>query len=196
MNYLKNFWTFLKKDTWQSWLVSLLLLVIIIRFIFFPTLSLITGSSLPLVVVESCSMYHSSSFDNWWNQNEALYEQYDISKEDFSSFPSKKGLNKGDIIFVWGRSEIKKGDILIFEARQQHPIIHRTVTLDPISTKGDNNAQQHSFEENINERAVIGKASFKVPYLGWIKLSLFEFSKWASSRLNGHPPDSTLGLCK
>ena len=52
-NPLLKFWKFLKADTWQSWLISMILLVIIIKFIFFPLLSLITGSSLPLVVVDS-----------------------------------------------------------------------------------------------------------------------------------------------
>ena len=74
INQIGKFWAFLKKDTWQSWLVSLILIIIIIKFIFFPGLSFLTSSPLPLVVVESCSMYHESSFDSWWNSNAAYYE--------------------------------------------------------------------------------------------------------------------------
>src|SRR3989344_9049043 len=113
-NTIKKFWNFLKEDTWPSWIVSLLLLVVLIRFVLFPTLSLITGSSLPLVVVESCSMYHGASFNDWWFKNSALYQEYNIEKEDFKSFPLKSGLTKGDIILVWGRSKYKVGDIIIF----------------------------------------------------------------------------------
>ena len=55
---LKKFWAFLQEDSWQSWVVSLILIIIIIKFVFFPLLSFVTGTTLPLVVVESCSMYH------------------------------------------------------------------------------------------------------------------------------------------
>src|SRR3989338_1152189 len=115
-NPIKRFWHFLSEDTWQAWIVSLVIIIICIKFIFFPLLSLITGSALPLVVVESCSMYHESSFYSWWQSNEAWYDSKDIEKADFESYPFKNGLNKGDIIFVWGHSSYKKGDIIIFNA--------------------------------------------------------------------------------
>jgi len=198
MNYLKEFWGFLKKDTWLSWIVSLVLIIIIIRFIFFPTLSLVTGSSLPLVVVESCSMYHSSSFDNWWAQNDELYKSLGVTESEFRSFNMKSGLNKGDIIFVWGHSEYKKGDIIIFETHPKyqlsHPVIHRIINTDPISTKGDNgrtNSHSAEFERNIPEETIIGKSVFKVPFLGWIKLGLFEMAKRAQN-----PEDPSVGFCK
>ena len=114
---LQKFWHFLKQDTWLSWFVSLVLIIVFIKFIFFPVLSLITGASLPLVVVESCSMYHESSFDPWWESNAKWYQSQGISKSDFESFPFKNGLNKGDIIFVWCRSSPDLGDIIIFNAR-------------------------------------------------------------------------------
>ena len=174
---LKKFWEFLKKDTWTSWFVSLILIIIIIKFIFFPTLSFVTSSPLPLVVVESCSMYHEASFDSWWEKNSAFYEKQRINKADFFSFPFKNGLNKGDIILVWGHSKYKKGDIIIFEAGAVNPIIHRAVTTDPISTKGDNgltNPKQSSLEKNIAQKKILGKSLIRVPAIGWIKLIFFE----------------------
>ncbi|MEK7083592.1 MAG: hypothetical protein AAB972_05450, partial [Patescibacteria group bacterium] len=89
---LQKFWSFLKEDSWPSLLVSIIIIVIIIKFIFFPLLALITGSSLPLVVIESCSMYHNSQFENWWDQNSPLYEDKNITKQQFSKFPFKNGL--------------------------------------------------------------------------------------------------------
>ena len=86
---LKKFWRFLKKDTWQSWLVSLILAFIFIKFLFFPFLSWILATPLPLVVVESCSMYHESSFDSWWASNGGWYESRAISKEEFQEFNFK-----------------------------------------------------------------------------------------------------------
>ena len=191
---LRKFWNFLKKDTWQSWVVSLILLVLIIRFVIFPTLSFLTGSSLPLVVVESCSMYHDSNFDDWWSKNSEWYESKSITKEQFASFSLKNGFNKGDIIFVWGRSEIKLGNVIIFEPNvesiAQYPIIHRVVTLSPISTKGDNGRtnpgqlvkgtnSKHLDETNISQEQIIGRAVFRIPALGWVKLIIFQPFKQA-----------------
>jgi len=193
MNYMKRFWEFLKEDTWKSWIVSLILLVVLIRFILFPSLSLITASPLPLVVVESCSMYHESDFDEWWSKNSEWYKQKGISKGEFESFSIKNGLNKGDIIFVWGRSEYKEGDIIIFTAESKfnlrHPIIHRIVGVDPISTKGDNgrtNPTSAEFERDIPDSVVMGKAAVRIPALGWIKLVFFEPLR----------PEGQRGLCR
>ncbi len=195
---INRFWSFLKEDNWQSWLVSIILVVIIIKFIFFPILSLVTGSPLPLVVVESCSMYHDSSFNDWWSKNSALYEKENITKEKFSSFSLKNGFNKGDIVFIWGYSKYKRGDIITFntnkEATARYPIIHRIISINPIGTKGDNNQIQFSLnlpsdvnpqridESSISEDRILGKALFKIPLLGWIKLIFFEPLRNSNSR--------------
>ena len=193
---LKRFWKFLNEDTWQSWLVSLVLLIVIIKFVFFPLLSFVTGSPLPLVVVESCSMYHQGNFDDWWFRYSAQYENFDIEKKQFESFPLKNGFTKGDIIFVWGRSAPKLGDVIIFTpnpgSTAVHPIIHRVVTTSPLGTKGDNgrtnprqldgNNEQNLNEKNISQNQVVGKAAFKIPLLGWIKLVFFEFTRESEQR--------------
>src|SRR3989344_2183629 len=105
MNPIKQIILFLKEDSWQSWMLSLLLVIIVIKLILFPLASLITGSPLPLVVIESCSMYHSSYFESWWNENKNWYESHNISKQDFEDFPFNNGLNKGDVILLLGRAE-------------------------------------------------------------------------------------------
>lgn len=173
-NRLKQFWEFLKKDTWQSWIVSLVLIIIFIKFIFFPTLSFLSESPLPLVVVESCSMYHESDFESWWDQNSEWYKSRGIEKEDFESFQFKNGLNKGDIIFVTGRGDYDTGDIIIFEAPTKYPIIHRLVSEDPFATKGDHNTDQLSIEQNIPEDRILGKAVIRIPLVGWLKLIFYE----------------------
>ena len=185
----KKFWAFLKEDTWQSWLVSLILAFAIIKFVFFPVLSLILGTPLPLVVVESCSMYHSTDFDDWWERNSLWYEDRNITKKDFEIFPFKNGLNKGDIILVIGRGESQIGDIIIFDSNFRFPLIHRVVELDPgIGTKGDNgetNPDQISGERDIPEEAILGKSLVRIPALGWVKLIFFE----------GARPPNQRGLC-
>ncbi|MBX4196267.1 S26 family signal peptidase [Candidatus Pacearchaeota archaeon] len=175
MNGFKKFWNFLKQDTWSSWIVSFALIIVFIKFIFFPVLSFATGTSLPLVVVESCSMYHESGFEDWWSRNAAWYESKGIDKTAFESFTLKNGLNKGDIVFVWGRTSYKQGDIIIFNAGTQYPLIHRIVSESPLGTKGDHNGGQiQGLEENIPSENIIGKAVGKIPLLGWIKLIFFE----------------------
>jgi len=60
---LRGIWNFLWNDnSLLSWIISLVIAFIIIKFIFFPILSLIFGSLMPLVVVESGSMHHSGNF--------------------------------------------------------------------------------------------------------------------------------------
>jgi len=185
MNKLSRFWNFLKEDTWQSWIVSLVLVVIIIKFIIFPTLSFVTSSPLPLVVVESCSMYHTSGFESWWNSNNAKYEEFNTTKEDFGDYTFKNGINKGDIILVVGKEKYQKGDVIIFLANTQNPIIHRLVSEDPYETMGDNNPSQLEIEQSIPSDRILGKAVARIPLIGWVKLIFFEFSK----------PESSRGLC-
>ncbi len=84
---IKEIWNFLQKDTWTSWFASLALMALFIWLIFFPSLSFITASPLPLVVIESCSMYHETNFDAWWDKNSAWYESQDITKSEFEKFP-------------------------------------------------------------------------------------------------------------
>ncbi len=183
---LKRFWVFLKKDTWQSWLVSLVLAFVFIKFVFFPFLSWVFATSLPLVVVESCSMYHQDNFDSWWSRNSAWYESHAIDREDFENFKLKNGLNKGDIVLVSGRGEYRKGDILIFNSQYRYPLIHRLVRVEPYDTKGDNNFAQLPGETDIESEQFVGKAVGRVPGLGWIKLIFFEGSK----------PKEQRGFCK
>jgi len=183
---LKDFYNFLKEDSWQSWIVGISLVVVFVKAIFFPLLSLITGTALPLVVIESCSMYHDSSFENWWSENYAWYESHGINKEVFENFSFKNGLNKGDIILVWGKDKLSLGDIIIFKSQTNYPIIHRIVNTSPLDTKGDNNSGQLSLEKNIKNENIMGKAIFRIPYLGWVKLIFFDITK----------PQSERGPCK
>ena len=185
-NKIKKFWEFLKADTWESWIVSVLLVFILIKLILFPLLTLATGSPLPLVVVESCSMYHESSFDDWWTKNEAWYQSKNISIDNFNSFELKNGLNKGDIVLVVSKAKYELGDIIIFKAQTTHPLIHRLISLNPLGTKGDHNSDQISIEKSISENNVIGKAAVKIPLLGWLKLIFFDLQK----------PENQRGFCK
>jgi len=192
----KKLWFILwKDDSLKGWVLSIIFLFIFIKFIFFPILSLVTGTPLPLAIVESCSMYHKgnilSDYDSWWQGHETKYLKYDIEKDEFKDFKFGKGFNKGDILFIIKASpeKLKIGDVIIFNSGQKNPIIHRIIKIENqdkeyiFSTIGDNNNGQLSFEKNITKEQLIGKAIFKIaPYIGWGKLIFFETSKPASER--------------
>ena len=164
-------------------------------YLFFPILELTTGTELPLVIVESCSMYHQgnilSNSNKWWDNHENKYQEFDLTKTNFQDFILKKGFNKGDILFIIKAKpeKLNIGDIIIFNANYRNPIIHRIINIEEtnegriFSTMGDNNNGQLSIERQISEDQLIGKASIKlVPYAGWIKLIFFEKTKSSSER--------------
>ena len=197
---LKEIWTKLwyllwKDDSFKGWIFSIVFLFIFIKFIFFPGLSLVTGTSLPLAIVESCSMYHKgglfSNFDSWWQRHENKYAELAINEPDFQDFPLKNGFNKGDILFIIGANQEKLeiGDIVIFNANQINPVIHRIVEIKEVdgervfSTIGDNNNGQALFEKEITEEMLIGKAVARIaPYFGWVKLVFYDWKKPAEER--------------
>jgi signal peptidase I len=197
---LDRFWFLLwKDDSWKGWILSIVVLFIFIKWIFFPLLSLATGTILPLAIVESCSMYHDNSithdYETWWDYKQTSYNKFEITKEDFSSFIFKNGFNKGDVLFIINadQDKLKVGDIIIFQAPTTNPVIHRIIKIQEkdgkkiFSTMGDNNNGQIAFEKEITEDQLIGKAVLKVaPYAGWLKLIFYESSKPAYEK----------GLCK
>lgn len=194
--FWKKFWYLLWKDnSLKGWIFSIVFLFVFIKFIFFPTLSLLTGTSLPLAIVDSCSMYHKgnlfSDFDSWWTTHEWKYTPYNITNETFDEFRLEEGFNKGDILFMMRATpeKLKVGDVIIFEAGQKNPIIHRIMKIEKredeyfFSTMGDNNNGQLSVEEEISQDKLIGKAIFRLaPYVGWGKLVFYENSRPASER--------------
>lgn len=192
----EKFWfTVWKDDSLKGWLISVIFIFVTIKFIFFPVLSLVTGTILPLAIVESCSMYHdtsaNSNFDIWWEKHDSKYSGYIINNLDFQEFSLKDGFNKGDILFIIGTKteKLKVGDIIIFNANQNNPVIHRIIEINKkdgeriFSTIGDNNNGQLNFEKSIKGDQIVGKAVLKiVPYLGWGKLIFFESMRVPSER--------------
>jgi hypothetical protein len=192
----KKIWFILWQDnSLKGWIISVLFIIIIIKFVFFPVVSFAAGTELPLAIVESCSMYHQgdmfSDFDKWWKEHEDKYQEFDITKEEFKNFKLDNGFNKGDILFIVGPKPktLEIGDIIIFNAEKTNPIIHRIVEIKEtsegkiFSTIGDNNNGQLTFEKEITEEQLVGKTKFKVaPFLGWVKLILYEPSRESSEK--------------
>jgi signal peptidase I len=178
-NFAKEFWDFLwhSNSIW-SWIADLVFLYVLVKLIFFPAMGLIAGTSLPSVIVESESMHHGGNFDVWWQHFSGWYLQNNITEQEVWRWPFLNGIEKGDIIIVSGRSKINLGDVIVFDAGQSLPIIHRVIKIgDSISTKGDNNAGQLAVEKEISKEKIIGKAIFRIPKAGWAKLFFVEVGK-------------------
>ena len=197
MGLLNKIWYFIwKDDSLLSWAVNVVLAIVIIKFLVYPGLGLLFGTSFPIVAVVSCSMEHgvtncgdnsrapdvcgaknvnASNFDEYWEACGIWYENINITKEEFNTFNFKNGFNKGDIMVLFGAdiNDINIGDVIVFYTNYYNaPIIHRVISVDNanLMTKGDHNSDQNAFEKDIKKDKVLGKAVFRIPYLGWIKV--------------------------
>ncbi len=199
----KHFWNWLwNSDSILSYVVLLAIVFVFVKFIFLPILGFIMGTSLPLAIVESSSMDHSyinigngnyeicgkvlEEKENlniekyWWTCGDWYQENANITFEEFSKFNFKNGFNKGDLMIIIGKSpeKLKIGDVVIFASQgRAHPVIHRIVSLNPISTKGDHNSAQLPEEKSISDNQIVGVAVARIPYIGWIKLFFVELFK-------------------
>ena len=172
-NFLKDLWWFIwEDDSIWSWLINLVLAFVLVKFIIYPGLGLLLGTSFPVVAVVSGSMEHDGNFDTFWAQQENLYTTYGITKEQFQSFKFKNGFNKGDLMVLYSAKDVKVGDTIVFSGDASEPLIHRVVKIDSgmYNTKGDHNLGSRSDEVNINQEKVYGKAILRLPYLGWFKI--------------------------
>ena len=179
-------WHFLwYEDSLLSWIVNLILAFVLVKFLLYPGIGLLLGTSYPIVAVVSGSMEHNGqSFDTWWEGTSAWYTEKEIGKEQFSAFSFRNGFNKGDIMVLKGiePKAIKIGDVVVYESsRHVNPIIHRVVSITQqdgiysFATKGDNNPTTD--REPVTEAQIkrTGKAVLRLPYLGWIKIGFVEF---------------------
>lgn len=153
---IKKFWHFIwNDDSLLSWILSIVVAFVLIRFIFYPVLGLILATSHPVVAIVSGSMEHKIaqnefgqysicgtqvnekyrlSPDSYWELCGEWYEQRNISFDDFKDFPFKRGMNKADIIVLRnpGAKKIEVGDVIVFiqpENPVVEPIIHRVVAI-------------------------------------------------------------------
>jgi len=187
--YWKKTWWFIWEDTsvW-SWIVNILLAFILIKFIVYPGLGLVLGTSYPVVAVVSSSMEHSSEFNEWWALQGDYYKDFGINQNEFKTYIFKNGFNKGDIIVLKGvkPENVKLGDVLVFSANRRDPIIHRVIKswkegdVYYFQTKGDNNQKSiDDMEIKIHEDKIIGKSVFRIPFLGYVKIGFVSLLKLA-----------------
>lgn len=119
--------------------------------------------------------------DSYWERCGRWYEDNNISQEAFATFDFKNGFDKGDVIVLRGvePAELEVGDVLVFDSGRAYPIIHRIVDKQEapsgyiFTTKGDHNTVAD--EGIVQESQIIGRASMRIPYLGWVKIVVVNF---------------------
>lgn len=202
---LKKIWNFLwNEDSLSSWIVNIVLAFLIIKFLVYPVLGSMLGTGFPIVAVVSGSMEHQLeplegkyeicgsifneserlNFDRFWNLCGPWYQNRNITKKQFEKFKLSNGFNKGDIIVLQNKKDINVGDTIVFWSNYKNPIIHRVVEIkeNKYNTKGDHNYREDGF---VHDDKVLGKALFKIPLLGWIKIWFVNIFKIPLSLFKG-----------
>lgn len=143
---------------------------IILAFLFHMILGLIFSTSLPVVAVVSSSMQHDNpevTHYGWLEKNLGYNRSY------IDSWPISNGFSIGDMPIVKGSDSYQVGDVIVYDAGQPAPLIHRIIKINPdgtYQTKGDNNPGQLPYELSVKKEQIKGKVIFVVPYLGWFKV--------------------------
>jgi len=193
---LRKVWWFIwEDDSLLSWVINVAIAFVLIKYLVYPGLGFVLGTSFPVVAVVSGSMEHDGNFDEWWNSpavcrsactQKDWYNERGITREEFTNFIFKNGFNKGDIIILFGAEpqDIHIGDVIVFNAGEAYPIIHRVVSIEKkgdsyvFETKGDHNMLKGQADMNIQQEQILGRAVVRIPYLGWIKIGAFEAVDW------------------
>lgn len=199
-----------KGDDFISHLLFFIVLFVGFKFLLIPLIGFILNTSYPMTAIVSESMEQDldsrvcgkvpSKNATYWQTCGAYYKKnFNITQDEFNSFPYRNGMNRGDVIIVYGKSpsSINEGDIILFKGQDKiqlpngevesrfylnyGPIIHRVVDIKRqnetlyYTTKGDNNMQTVKYEKNIPQEDVIGVAVFRIPYLGIINYFAYEY---------------------
>ncbi|MBI2508215.1 signal peptidase I [Candidatus Woesearchaeota archaeon] len=159
MSWKKLWWFIWKDDSFASLLVNILIAIVLIKFVVYPILGLILGTSFPVVAVVSCSMQHDATNcwadcylkgqgnlnycmnreenlcgknaeKNYWGACGEWYENKGITKDEFEEFPQKNGFNIGDIFVLKKADSVEIGDVIVYNNKVNNaPIIHRVVDI-------------------------------------------------------------------
>ncbi len=122
------------------------------------------------------SVVYTSSMEHT-HFNCSTYIKFNITCKMFEKFPFKNGINVGDVVIVLPASykDVKVGDVVLYINPNGYPVLHRVVIKknNTICVKGDNNRGFLPWECPLyNPKAIVGKAVFRIPYIGYPKIFL------------------------
>ena len=161
-NKIKKFWRWTWDDkSFSSYISAIILSIIIIQFLIFPTLGFFLKNDFPIVTIVSGSMEHkivggkicdkknlgedrNLDFNLWWDYCGEYYEEnFNLTKEKFLEFPNKNGLDIGEVLIIYKKKneDINVGDNLVFISKDEYffenfgPVIHRVILKEKIDGK-------------------------------------------------------------
>lgn len=143
---------------------------IFLAFLVHLFLGIIFSTSSPVVAVVSSSMEHDQAEITHYSW---LEKNFGYNRTYIDSWPFSDGFSMGDIPIVRNSNDYKMGDIIVYDAGQTAPIIHRIIKINPdgtYQTKGDNNLNQNSYEFSVKGGQIRGKVIFIIPKLGYFKI--------------------------
>jgi|GEM_PF-288824 hypothetical protein len=146
----------------------------LLAYLVYNLIGFALSTNLPIVVVVSSSMQHDNPEKTFygWLENNLGYNRTFIDSWSFNN-----GFSVGDMPIIMGSKNYNIGDVIVYDANQPAPIIHRIIKINPdgtYQTKGDNNLGQLEFEKNISKEQIKGKVIFIIPKLGYIKIGLMK----------------------
>src|SRR3989344_3419251 len=140
---LSRIWHFIwDEDSIWSWLINIVIAFAVIKWLLYPALGLLLGTSVPIVAVVSGSMEHTGNLDSYWTNliccDEKCifkgvpgnyYEDINITQDKFRTFDFANGFNKGDIMILTGAKTVAQGEVLVYMTNRPDPIIHRVINI-------------------------------------------------------------------
>jgi len=166
---LRSFWKFYWKDnSFLSYVFFIVFTYLAFKFVLYPGFLLVTGLS-DVLAIMTPSMEHSG------NESAYFYGYYEELGYSPDSFDFSNGLNIGDVIFVKKAENYSVGEVIVFKSPYyENKLVHRVAQIEPLRTKGDNNAVSFIFDTVITE--VYGKVVFKIPFLGLPRYLLYKIT--------------------
>jgi len=169
MDFLKKLWKFYwNDDSLISYAFFLVVTYLLFKFVLFPGFLLVTGLS-DIVAIMTPSMEHVGFEDYYFYD---YFQTLNYTAGEINAFPYSNGLYVGDVVFVENTTDYEVGDIIVFYS-PYYPdkLIHRVISVNPLTTKGDNNPQSYAFDTHIS--TVIGKVVFKLPWIGYPRYLMY-----------------------
>jgi len=143
---------------------------VVLAFLVHGLLAIVLSTNLPVVAVVSSSMQHDNAEINHY---EWLEKNLGYNKSYVNSWPFPDGFSIGDMPIVRGSDSYKVGEIIVYDANQAAPIIHRIIKINQdgtYQTKGDNNPNQNKYEFSVKKEQIRGKVIFIIPKIGYLKV--------------------------
>ena len=166
---MKNIGSFLfEKDSVIVWILLIICFIGFGLFLGYATVLFlgINNSSATLNVI---GMQHNVSFNEWFDSQKYSYQEYDITKEKFSTFSFENGIKEGNIALTTKTSltKIKVGDIILYP--EWGLFFGRVLLIENVNEtysvhiKPDSSKYVRTLKFNKESHPTVDKMTFRLP---------------------------------